>query len=249
MTKNSEKYRADFLKALGRPYLGEELFDAVTDTVYFLKDNLGRYVAVNHTLVLRTGAQQKSDLIGLTAAEVFPNELGQRITTQDRAVVESGRSLRGELELHLYPDGKEGWCLTWKEPILDAKGKVIGLAGISRDLQPTSIAEHEMQGVSRALDHIRNHLDEPLHLPDLAALSALSEYQFDSRIHALFGISAAQYVMRARIDLACKLLRQIELPISRVALECGYGDQAAFTRQFRRSVGLTPSAYRQQSLL
>jgi AraC-like DNA-binding protein len=29
-----------------------------------------------------------------------------------------------------------------------------------------------------------------------------------------------------------------------LALECGYADQAAFTRQFRKSVGLTPGAYR-----
>ena len=33
-------------------------------------------------------------------------------------------------------------------------------------------------------------------------------------------------------------------PLSELALECGYADQAAFTRQFRKSVGLTPGAYR-----
>jgi AraC-like DNA-binding protein len=32
--------------------------------------------------------------------------------------------------------------------------------------------------------------------------------------------------------------------ISMVAQECGYADQAAFTRQFHKSVGLTPRAYR-----
>jgi AraC-like DNA-binding protein len=32
--------------------------------------------------------------------------------------------------------------------------------------------------------------------------------------------------------------------LSELALECGYADQAAFTRQFRKSVGLTPGAYR-----
>jgi AraC-like DNA-binding protein len=32
--------------------------------------------------------------------------------------------------------------------------------------------------------------------------------------------------------------------LSELALECGYADQAAFTRQFHKSVGLTPGAYR-----
>ena len=248
MTKNSEQCRISFLEALGRPYLGEELFDAVADTVFFLKDGVGRYVAVNQTLVSRVGLKKKSDLIGRTAHEVFPGLLGQRFFAQDKAIVEGGRSLHGELELHLYPDGEEGWCLTWKEPVLGADGTVIGLSGISRDLQSMSVLPNEMHGVSRALDHIRKHLDKALRLSDLAALSSLSVFQFDSRIRTLYGISAGQYITRARIDLACKLLRQTDVPISSVALDCGYGDQAAFTRQFRRSVGLTPGAYREQQV-
>ena len=47
-----------------------------------------------------------------------------------------------------------------------------------------------------------------------------------------------------RIGRACDRLRHTEAPLSELALECGYADQAAFTRQFRKSVGLTPGAYR-----
>jgi AraC-like DNA-binding protein len=32
--------------------------------------------------------------------------------------------------------------------------------------------------------------------------------------------------------------------VGQVALDCGYADQAAFARQFHRSVGLTPGQYR-----
>ena len=50
--------------------------------------------------------------------------------------------------------------------------------------------------------------------------------------------------VRLRIGRACDRLRHTEAPLSELALECGYADQAAFTRQFRKSVGLTPGAYR-----
>ena len=59
--------------------------------------------------------------------------LGERFEAQDLKVIAEGLSIRGRMELHLYPDGREGWCLTWKEPLVDADGVVRGLAGISRD--------------------------------------------------------------------------------------------------------------------
>ncbi|MDP2022210.1 MAG: AraC family transcriptional regulator, partial [Hydrogenophaga sp.] len=71
-----------------------------------------------------------------------------------------------------------------------------------------------------------------------------SVFQLDQRIRGLFGVTAGQFVLRSRIERACDLLRHSRDPISEIALTCGYADQASFTRQFRKSVGLTPSAYR-----
>jgi len=238
----ADDIRARFLRALSRPLLGEELFDAVPDIVFFVKDDAGRYVVVNRTLVERLGLKSKADLIGRTAAEAFPGPLGERIARQDQAVLAEGKPVHAALELHLYPGGAEGWCLTWKEPVHDAAGRVIGVTGLSRDLHFAAGAE--TAGLSRALDHVRSSLDQPLRLPELAAMAGLSLFQFDARVRALYGISPGQYVTRARIELACTLLRQGGRSIGAIAQECGYADQAAFTRQFRKLVGLTPMAYR-----
>lgn len=235
--------RAAFLAGLGDPLFCETLFDAVPDIVFFVKDAAGRYVAVNRTLLARTGFRTKAEVVGRTAEAVFPGALGVEIARQDAAVVASGRPIHGKLELHLYHGGEEGWCLTWKEPILDPAGRVVGLGGISRDLQAVDAERGGLVGLSGVIEHVRTHLDQPLRVADLAALAGLTPFQLDQRLRALFGLSAGQYLTRARIEAACSALRTTDRPIAAIALDCGYGDQAAFTRQFRKSVGLAPSQY------
>jgi PAS domain S-box-containing protein len=244
MTRGEEA-RARFLNALGRPFVYDDLFDAITDTVFFVKDGEGRYVAVNRTLAVRTGRAHKSELIGRTARDVFPGVLGELIAEQDRTVLRDGRPIHGKLELHLYPTGSQDWCLTWKEPIVGRGNRIIGLSGISRDLQVRAGATSEIGNLSRVIEHIHRHIDAPLRMGDLAERAGMSPDQLDLRIRSLFGVSVRQYLVRARIELACSRLRQTDHPISRIALDCGYGDQAAFTRQFRKSVGMTPRQYQQ----
>ncbi|MEO9873486.1 MAG: AraC family transcriptional regulator [Anderseniella sp.] len=236
----------DFFTTLGTHLWAEELFDCVADTVYFLKDHAGRYMSLNQTLVERCGCSSKQDLIGRTAEDVFPEPLGAQITAQDRDVLQASAAIREKLELHLYAGGREGWCLTWKEPLRDPAGQLIGLSGISRDLQPNAGFPADIDQLSVALAHIEDNLDTPLRLPDLAEMAGLSGYQLDSRIRNLFGITAGQYITRARIDHACARLKQTDEAISMIALACGYSDQAAFSRQFRQSVGLSPAAYRKR---
>lgn len=241
---HSDAAKKRFLEELGRPWLAEEMFDAVPDCVYFVKDREGRYVAVNLALVQRCGCQKKSELIGRTAREVFPPPLGESFTEQDHEVIRKSRPIRGQLELHLYPNGSRGWCLTWKEPIVSAGGETMGVSGISRDVTAAPDAARDLDQVARVLEHIDKHLDSPLRLNDLAKEVGLSPYQLDQRIRNLFDLSTAQYITRKRIELACHLLEKSQENITGIALECGYGDQSAFTRQFRQSVGITPGAFR-----
>lgn len=232
------------LLALARPHGGEALFDAVPDTVFFVKDRQGRYAAVNQTLVERTGRTSKAELIGRTADAVFPGALGRHIAEQDRAIAAGGRMVIAELELHLYADGREGWCLTWKAPLRDAGGAIVGLVGMSRDVRAAGEAPAETRALSEALAHARAHLEEAPKTADVARRAGLSPFQFDQRIRHLFGMSAGQYLVRLRIDHARERLRGSADPIAQIALECGYGDQTAFSRRFRGIVGLSPQRYR-----
>ena len=222
------------------------VFDYVDDTVFFVKDIQGQYAVVNETVVKRWGLTTKSEIIGKTAQEVFPNALGASYAEQDQRVLDSGIPLRGELELHFYPNRREGWCLTWKSPICTDTGSICGLAGISRDLSGNFDAESDLNQVAKALKFIKTNLSRNIQIEELAELSGLSAFQLDSRIRNLFGVSTGQFITQSRIEFASIKLKSSNEPIVHIARCSGYTDASAFTRQFRKMTGLTPTTYRNQ---
>jgi len=222
----------------------EALFDRIPDVVFFIKDREARYVMVNRTLVDRCGRRSKEDLLGKTTRSVFPPPLGDRFFEQDDRVLQSGIAISQNLEMHLYPTRLEGWCLTDKIPIPGSDGRVAGLAGISRDLQSPGRETDHLAEVAAALEHVRSGFGSALRVQDLAEVSGLSVYQLNRRLRAIFGITASQFITKQRIDVASEMLRRSLVPIADIAVTCGYFDQSAFSRVFRRTVGLTPSQYR-----
>ena len=221
-----------------------DLFDGLPDVVFFAKDAEGRYRAVSDTLVRRLGRRTKRDLLGRTARDLFPEPLGERYFAQDLAVCRTGRPVEDLLELHLYPDGREGWCLTTKVPLRDGAGRVVGLAGTSRDVRPPDALDASVEGLAGVLEALHEHPGDPHRVEELARRAGLSPARFSRRTRALFGLSAAQLVVKVRIDAARRMLLDRETPIARIALACGYCDQSAFTRQFKAVTGLTPAQYR-----
>lgn len=221
-----------------------ELFDGLPDVVFFAKDLEGRYRALNETLARRLGRRTKGELLGRTTRDLFPPPLGERYLEQDLAVCRSGRPIEDLLELHLYPDGHEGWCVTTKVPLRDVAGGVLGLAGTSRDVRPPDPGSGPLEGLAKTLRLLHARPGDPHRVEQLARRAGLSPGRFSRRVRALFGLSAAQLVIKVRVDAARRMLRETAAPIARVALACGYCDQSAFTRQFKTVTGLTPAQYR-----
>ena len=223
-----------------------ELMDRLPNVVFFTKDSAGRYLAINETLLRRLGVAHADRVIGRTAVDLFPAPLGRRYLEQDLAVIRSGRPLDDLLELHLYPNRSEGWCVTAKLPVRDTGGVVVGLVGTSRDVHSPASGSESLADLAEAVRRIHEAYGRSLRVEELAALARLSEYQFARRIRALFGITPAQLVIKTRIDAARRLLAEDDEPVAGVAAACGYCDQSALTRQFKAVVGLTPAQYRRR---
>jgi AraC-like DNA-binding protein len=222
----------------------EVLFDRIPDVVFFIKDRVGRYAVVNQTLVTRCGRRTKDELLGRTARDVFPSPLGNRFLDQDLRVLASGVPIVQNLELHLYPTRLEGWCLTDKLPLRSTDGRISGIAGISRDLQSPGTEADRFAEVAAVLEHVRTYFGSELRVEGMAELAGLSIYQLNRRLRTIFGITTSQLITKTRIDAASEMLRSGSRPIAEVANACGYFDQSAFSRVFRRTVGLTPRQYR-----
>jgi hypothetical protein len=94
-------------------------------------------------------------LLGKTSAEVFPAQLGPGYTEQDRRVLKEGLVLEDQLELHLYGSREPGWCLTHKRPLYNQAGEIIGLVGISVDLQSAADTHPAYQRLAAVDEHIR----------------------------------------------------------------------------------------------
>jgi AraC-like DNA-binding protein len=221
----------------------EPLFDAMPDVVFFVKDHEARYLVANTTLATRCGLKDKKALLGKTAAEVFPARFGHLYTAQDANVVRSQSRLIDQLELHLYPGRQPGWCLTSKVPLVDGEGRVLGVAGTSRDLRAAEGTHPAYQRLAVAAKSIQDNYAQPIKVADLAALIDMSVAQMERYFDKIFHITPRQMLLKTRLDAASRLLAS-ELSITDIATRCGYNDHSAFTRQFKATVGVTPTEYR-----
>ena len=220
------------------------LLDTLSDVVFFIKDRDARYAFVNQTLARRCGFKHSEQLLGLTADSVFPENFGPLYTEQDRRVLSSGRMLADQLELHLYFGNQPIWCLTHKLALRDEQGHIVGLAGISRDL-PTPQSTHPAYLKLAAVDaHIRSHFARPISLSELTTIGGYSVAQLERHCKRVFQLTPRQMIHKARLEEGSRLLLSTDLPITEIALRCGYTDHSAFSRQFRALTSLSPSQYR-----
>ena len=137
------------------------------------------------------------------------------------------------------------WCLTHKLALLEPSGRIVGLAGISRDLQLPQSSHPAFQKLAAVDAHIKSHFARPISLAELTAIAGLSVAQLERHCKRIFQLTPRQMIHKARLEQASRLLLDTELPITDIALRCGYTDHSAFSRQFRALTSLSPSQYRE----
>ncbi|GGY56739.1 AraC family transcriptional regulator [Bacterioplanes sanyensis] len=99
--------------------------------------------------------------------------------------------------------------------------------------------------IRRVQAYIEQHLNEPLTLQQLAQQAHLSSTQLKALFRQHTGETAMDYLTRLRMNKAKALLLHTDLPIQHIAEHCGYLDNSAFSRRFRRYHGVSPSKMRE----
>ena len=225
--------------------------EAVTDVLattphvmFCVKAVDGRYLAANLAFAERAGVNGAGEVVGRRAHDLFPAELAARYEAQDRAVLASGLMLTNELEMITRPDRSVGWFLTSKSRWTDASGAPAGVVSVSIDLRTSVETDGPHARLAKAIDVARQRFAEPLEVADLAAAAGMTQAQLERSARRVLGLTPKQLVMRFRLEEGLRLLTATDVAISEVATACGYYDQSAFSRHFRRVVGTSPAAYR-----
>lgn len=111
-----------------------------------------------------------------------------------------------------------------------------------------SPSSRDERRVAAALRRIETQEQSCPSIDELASDAAVSAFHFLRIFEQVVGVTPGQYMLRRRLHRAAVRLRSSSESIAAVALESGFEDLSTFNRQFRRTAGTTPSAYRARAL-
>lgn len=106
------------------------------------------------------------------------------------------------------------------------------------------IKNENISPILPAIKYIEKHLNEKISIHDLAKNNGYSPEYFSVLFKKVLRVSPQQYIIDKRITLAKHLLLSTSLPISEIALACGYPDPLYFSRIFTKQTLFSPSVFR-----
>ncbi len=98
--------------------------------------------------------------------------------------------------------------------------------------------------VNRALQFIALHAVNRITVPDVAREVHVCRRLLERRFRSVLGRSPLREIIRVRMDMAQKLLRQTRLSVEEVASRCGYMSQSHFIDVFKKEKSVTPGTFR-----
>lgn len=111
---------------------------------------------------------------------------------------------------------------------------------------PAPVASAPRHDLSGLLEWVRQRLEQPLSVAQMAARVAMSERTFLRRFNDATGMTPKAWLQHERMARARELLEGSCESVERIAERCGFGTVESFRNAFRASAGLAPSQYRER---
>ncbi len=221
------------------------LLNRVPDVAFFIKDHEYRFVTGNPALLRLIGAASLDDLIGKTDMAFTADFLAESFHADDQAVLEKGERILDRVELVPTPDTLQ-WRCTTKIPLYDHDGQIIGLVGMTREINDSDTVYRSHPGMHSIVEYVQAHYQGGITKADMAKVAKISISTLERLFRKLFGITPGQYVRKIRLNAACQLIRESDRSLAEIARDSGFFDQTSMTHSFRSELKITPSRYRQR---
>ncbi|RZJ79680.1 MAG: helix-turn-helix domain-containing protein [Flavobacterium sp.] len=177
-------------------------------------------------------------------AKAFPEvklKADKTVTQDDRLYTSGGATSSFHLLLHLIAEfcGKDMAVRVAKVFAID----------MDRDKQSyfstfTPSHSHNDELVASAQQKIESNYQDAATIEELIKDIPSSRRNIVRRFKQVTGITPIEYLQQTRIEAAKKLLEQTGEQMTEVIFKSGYNDPKAFRKVFKKSVGMTPSQYR-----
>ena len=154
-----------------------------------------------------------------------------------------GARQAGEIRLgRVHPLLEKGYGLP--DLLAAAAALRASLAELLRHRSVAGSAEPARIAVARSIERMRERLDQPVQLAEIAAEAGLSVSHYSTLFRAQTGFSPIDYFLRMRMQQAAQLLDTTDLSVKAIAMQLGYEDPLYFSRLFRAVNEHSPIDYR-----
>ena len=131
----------------------------------------------------------------------------------------------------------------------ESVGQTILIRLLANTQPPSRVGALPKWRMRRVVEHVVNHIADPIRLADLARVAGLSRMHFAAQFKAAAGCRPHDFVLQHRIEAAKEMLTDTDLPLVEVALSTGFQTQSHFSGVFKKLVGETPARWQRAQRL
>ena len=118
------------------------------------------------------------------------------------------------------------------------------IAELSRSEYIAKLSSKRYSVISHGIVYLEENYDKNPSVSELADMCSVSESTFRELFKSYSGLSPHDYITKARIERAKKLLADGVMTVSELAYSLGFGDTSSFGRFFKGEVGVSPGEWR-----
>jgi AraC-like DNA-binding protein len=222
------------------------LFDTMPGVQFFAKNRHGEVMFWCDAVRKAYQIINEADVIGLTNFDAAPAGMAQIYAHGDSHVCATGKPLLNHVELCFDEQGMPDWFVVNKIPIHSRTGEIIGIMGYAQTYEGRARLLPPFDGVSKAVNHLRQNYQRDISIRDLARLAGLSERHLERKFKSYFGMGPQRFLIRTRLLAACRRLCETNQSLAEITFACGFSTQSAFAQYFRCCLGMTPSEFRRR---